>query len=158
LNKQFTRKQFLPGPDGTYLTLGQALSAAKNAYLDSNGSVDNTRKFVLLGDPALSLQIPVHNVVTTAIMEEKDGAVEPTDTIKALGRYQLQGSVTDRNGNVLEDFDGEVYVTIFDKIRTIPTINTRHDREGVTPSFRQQTSVVANVRGTVAAGKFTVNF
>jgi hypothetical protein len=158
LNKQFTRKQFLPGPDGTYLTLGQALTAAKNAYLDSNGSVDNTRKFVLLGDPALSLQIPVHNVVTTAIMEEKDGAVEPTDTIKALGRYQLQGSVTDRNGNVLEDFDGEVYVTIFDKIRTIPTINTRHDREGVTPSFRQQTSVVANVRGTVAAGKFTVNF
>lgn len=154
LNSAYVNKQFLPDASGVYPTLGEALMLAKNAY---NGG-DNNRKYVVLGDPALKLQMPVHKVRTDKLYMEEDGNTTETDTIRALGRYVLQGSVTDKNDNLKGDFNGEVYVTIFDKMRSVQTTNSRANVSGVTPSFKLQTNVIAKVKGTVTNGEFKVSF
>jgi hypothetical protein len=157
INKSYTQMQFSPNAAGDWRTLGEALTAAKNATA-SPGAGSNNHKYVVLGDPALKLQMPVHKVRTEQLMMEKEGSAIATDTLVALGRYKLNGSITDKNGNVLTDFNGDVYVSIFDKTRSVQTTNTRPDVTGVTASFKLQTNTIAKIKGTVTNGLFSVNF
>ncbi len=156
INTAYTRQQFTPGPDGRYPTLGAALMSAKNATSAGVGS--NNHKYVILGDPALRLQVPEYKVRTEALLREQDGNMTPADTLSALGRYRLRGAVTDRDGRILTDFNGTVYISLFDKIRSVPTSNNRPGVSGVTPSFLSQTNTVAKIKGTVTQGHFDVNF
>lgn len=155
LMQRYIAKQFLPDAKGQHLTLGEALSQAKNDYLDGGA---NNRKFAILGDPALKLQIPYHKVKTLKLYQEVDGQALETDTIRALGRYRLEGVVTDWDEQVMDDFNGEVFVTIYDKEKQIRTINQRPGVERVTASFPLQTNVVASVNGTVSDGRFALSF
>jgi len=154
LNKEYVRQQFKPNADGSYKTLGEALAASKNA----RGGGNNERKYVVLGDPALTMQMPVHQVRTGKLYLEDDGTSTETDTIVALGRYTLTGEVADKNGNLLTDFNGDIYVSIFDKTKNVQTNNQRSGVAGVTPSFKLQTNVIAKIKGTVTNGEFSVNF
>ncbi|MFT4062430.1 MAG: type IX secretion system sortase PorU [Edaphocola sp.] len=146
VKRQFTKT------NGAYPTLGQALAAAKNAYA-SGGT--NNHKYVVLGDPALYLAIPNNQVATQKLAMLQDGIATETDTVKALGVYELTGVVTDANGATLTTFNGTVDVTIYDKMKSVQTVNTE---SGVTPSFKVQNNIVAQVQGTVANGVFTVTF
>lgn len=157
VNKAYTRMQFTPNSSGNWRTLGEALAAAKNATA-TPGASSNNHKYVVLGDPALKLQMPVHKVRTDKVFFENNGSSVPSDTIAALGRYKLTGSITDKNNNVLTDFNGEVYVSIFDKVRSVQTINSRPTVVGVTPSFKVQTNTIAKTRATVTNGLFSVTF
>lgn len=150
LNAQYTSSQFSPDANGKWKTLGEALREGK-----TKAPSMNNYKYVVLGDPALSLGMPVHKVVTDKLEILNNGNTAETDTIKALGSYVLSGSITDKNNLLLENFNGIVYVTIFDKTKKIQTVNPI---QTVTPIFNLQTNVVAKVKGTVKAGKFTVNF
>lgn len=150
LNRAFTKAQFTRQNDGNFRTLGEALAYSKN-----QGVSENNYKYVILGDPALRLGIPQHTVVTEKLEIQDNGNTFESDTVKALGRYLLSGAVQDINGNLLADFNGPVYVTIFDKIRKIQTVNPDTT---ATKEFLMQTNVVAKVKGTVKNGKFSVTF
>ncbi len=152
LNQAYTRTQFTPTGDGNYLSLGQALIRAKNS---TAGAGVNNNKYAILGDPALVPQFPKHSVRTSSMSLLVNGEELQADTIMALGHYLLKGAVTDQQGNLLEDFNGSVYVSIFDKPRTVQTVNTT---PGASPSFVLQNNTIAKVRGTVEAGRFTVEF
>lgn len=149
LNRAYTGAQFTKNAAGEWKTLGEALREAKNEFNSSNNY-----KYVVLGDPALKMEMPVHTVVTDKLEMQDNGNTFKTDTLKALGRYLLSGSIMDKNNNLLSNFNGPVYVTIFDKIRKIQTVNP----EQTDPYFNLQTNIVAKVKGTVKNGKFTVNF
>ncbi len=151
LNKAYVKKQFLTDTEGKMLTLGEALAAAKNSF----GGGDNDRKFVVLGDPALRPQIPVHRVKTLQLSMLSEDNQLTTDTIKALGRYVLEGAITDKNDVPLTDFNGEVYITIYDKIRTIQTVN-QHPK--TTASYQLQTNIVARIKAAVENGHFEARF
>lgn len=150
LNKAYTNAQFTRKDDGNWRTLGEALYESKNK--DAN---DNNHKYVVLGDPALKLAIPVHTVATEKLEMLNGGDTLNTDTIKALGRYALSGAIKDNSGNVLTNFNGPVYVTVFDKKRKVQTVNPDPT---TTPFFMLQTNVVAKVKGTVKDGRFSVTF
>lgn len=154
LTKAYVREQFNLDEEGRYPTLGRALIEAKNnTTLPSSA---NNQKFVVLGDPALRPAIPLNQVRTDSLFFlHPDGSLTPVDTIKALGRYVLQGSVTSPDGSVLSDFDGSVDVSIFDKRTTLQTVNT-HPR--TTPTYELQTNLVAKVKGEVENGNFRVTF
>jgi hypothetical protein len=149
LNEAYTAAQFTKDATGNWKTLGEALREAKNKFSSSNNY-----KYVVLGDPALRMEMPVHNVVTDKLEMQDNGNTFETDTIKALGRYLLSGSIKDKNNNLLSNFNGPVYVTIFDKTRKIQTVNP----EQTDPYFNLQTNIVAKVKGTVKNGNFTVTF
>jgi len=152
LNQQYTAAQFTQDPSGSWPTLGEALRAGKNNY--SQGR-ENNHKFVVLGDPALKLQMPVHKVQTEKLEMLDNGITYETDTIKALGKYMLTGSIRDAGGNKLTDFNGKVSVTIFDKMRKVQTANPDPN---ATPYFNLQTNAIAKLKGTVTNGDFSVTF
>lgn len=137
--------------EGEIMTMGEALIKAKNA---SGGSHTNNLKYVLLGDPALRPAIPRLGVSTDSILVyTSETETKITDTLSALGNYILYGSVKDATGAVRSDFEGTVYVTIYDKPQSNPISNFY-------PSYTEyvtQNSVVYKGQVTVQEGIFSIH-
>ncbi|WP_066226147.1 type IX secretion system sortase PorU [Formosa haliotis] len=97
--------------DGEYPSMAEALRLTK-----TNSSIANTSQRHLvfyIGDPAMKLAIPKPNIRLTAINGKPiSGEV---DQLKALGRVNLAGEVTDAAGHVLTDYNGVLTSIIYDK-------------------------------------------
>ncbi|WP_118972963.1 type IX secretion system sortase PorU [Taibaiella koreensis] len=152
LNGAYTHAQFSKDAQGKWRNLGEALRKGKATFISDP---ENNHKYAVLGDPALYIALPVHKVVTEKLQAEYDGSAFDTDTIKALGRYVISGFVKDQNDNVLDNFNGTVYVTIYDKMRKVQTVNPDPK---ATSSFPLQTNVIAKIQGTVTSGRFRARF
>lgn len=94
---------------GRYLKLGDLLMAAKFQM----GSYPNIHAFVLLGDPALQMDYPDLEVVTTSINGNPPTAIP--DTLKALSLITISGEVRDASGQQATGFSGTLFPTVFDK-------------------------------------------
>jgi hypothetical protein len=99
-------------------TMGEAMQLTKNAVLGSNTT--NTREFLLLGDPALTLDYPQYNVVTTAV--DNVPVTQPHDSLKALKYVTISGEVRDANGARLTSFNGTCFPLVYDKLTTFNTL------------------------------------
>ena len=125
--------------DGERPRLGDVFRMAKPL-----GNVSE-RAYVFFGDPALRLPLPKWTVETTSI----------SDTVKALQPVTIEGVVKDLNGQVASSFNGEVYVSVFDKETTF---TTKGD-EGVTPQeFNLRHSVLFNGKTEAVNGHFSIDF
>ena len=132
-------------------TMGEVFLQAKNL----NVSVANNRNFTLLGDPALKLAYPVHDVATTKI----NGVVlSSTDTIKALSRVTFEGEVQDENGNKLTNFNGVVTPVVFDKEKQIVCLNNDNPSDTLPFLFNLQTSKLFKGKVSVVNGDFSYTF
>lgn len=139
-------------PIGTRMpTVGEVLQNAKN----NSGilSASNSRKYVLLGDPSMTLAYPKNQVVTTAI---NGITVSGNDTLSALEQVTISGEIRDKSGNLLNNFNGVVYPTVFDKPDTIWTRG--NDADSYVRSFPLQKKVIFRGRATVTNGRFTFSF
>lgn len=149
MNRQFLDALFQQY-DGAWPTLGDAFRLSKNVTYISTGDMTNFRKFVLLGDPALKPAFPKYKVVTDGLYD--GNSMQQTDSMKALGSYVLKGNVTDALGNNLTDFNGSVYVSIYDKARTESTIT------GPDLTFSVQNNIIFKGKATVTNGEFSISF
>lgn len=141
--------------DGHALTLGQALRRAKNSDLNSSFFVNNSRKFTLIGDPATRIPLPEYLVSTTHI----DGEAVSTsslDTLRAFQKVNIEGMITDQNGQLMESFNGEVYPTIFDKNLEIRTLG--QDAGSRQYDFRVRKNVIFKGKASVNSGRFQFTF
>jgi hypothetical protein len=128
---------------------GDLIRIAKN----NGGVVDNDRKFVLLGDPALQLAYPMMEVVTTRINEEATGT-EP-DTLRALSKITIEGEVHD--GDVIAaDFNGTLFPIVFDKPSSVTTLDT--DPTSLAKTFELQNNILYKGKAQVTGGKFSFTF
>lgn len=155
LNRDFLAAQF-EHKGGDWYTFGDAIRIGKNkTYINSTSPIEliNFRKFVLLGDPALEPNFPEFFVSTDSVLDAKTGKAQ--DTLGALGAYLIKGSVTDVNGNVLTDFNGNLSVTIFDKPnkRTVNVYPNNFEK-----SFQLQNNIIYRGKATVSEGKFSFSF
>ncbi len=157
-----TARAMAARPNGKWRTLGQVLRTAKNEETTpSNGSIlagttENSRKFTLLGDPAMVIAFPEYRVRTTAINNEPILASRQ-DTVQALQKISISGELTDLANNVLEDFTGFVYPTVFDKAKTVATL--QQDQPTVSPlQVSVQKNIVFRGKAKVVAGKFSFEF
>lgn len=137
-------------PDHNYLRMGDILKLTKRA----SGSGFNVMKFVLIGDPALKLCIPENFIQITSI--NQSAVNQDNDTLRALSFVQFQGQINDRNGNKLNNFNGQVSPLVFDK----PTeINTLANDNGSTPfTFNLQKNVMYKGKAEVKNGDFEFSF
>ncbi len=155
INSQYLAAQFARDANHRWNTFGDASRIGKNVTYSSVDSTNadelsNFRKFSLLGDPALTPDFPQYSVVLDSVI---DGAtLEHADTVKALGAYVMHGSVRDYNGNVLDNFNGLLSVSFFDKPTVVTTIS------GTNEKFNLQNSVVYKGRVSVTNGLFTFTF
>lgn len=128
--------------DGHYLRMGDLIVLSKNL----TGASANTRKFVLLGDPALKMSYPEYNVVTTSMT---------SDTLKALSQINIAGEVRDDAGQTLTNFNGELFTIVFDKPTQVQTFG---DNGNPPLTFELQKNQIYKGKVDVAEGAFSFSF
>ncbi len=95
-----------------YPTISEALRLSKNDFFGTS----QKRIIFFIGDPALKLAIPQGRVDLTHLNgNELEGLDDENKQLRALDRVNLAGQISDKNGELQDDFSGEVVLTIFDK-------------------------------------------
>lgn len=157
LNENFLEDQLRKGADGSIAAFGDALRHGKNqtySVLMGRDNLLNFRKYILLADPALLPAIPKDVVRTDSVVDMATGLTQ--DTLKALGGYTVHGSVRDAaSGAALPDFNGRVYVTIYDKPRVI---NVQTKEFGDMRTYKVRSNVVYKGITTAQNGSFSFSF
>lgn len=132
--------------------IGIFLSDAKNATQD----VINSRKFALIGDPAMKLSFPKHRVATLRV-NGRDANIANVDTLRALSTVTIEGAVTDEFGNIKTDFNGIAEPTIYDK-RTSHTTRNNDNQSAGTMNFTLQRNIIYRGYTNVTNGLFSFTF
>lgn len=133
-------------------TLGEIIRAAKNApYVRVR---DTKSKFSLIGDPAIRLAIPEFGVELTHFNTNEIQLAE--DTIKALSLVELEGRVTDLNGQLISDFNGILNISVYDKETTRQTLV--NDGIGAPVNFKERKNLIYKGKVAVEQGQWQVEF
>lgn len=103
------------GADGKGLRLGDWFRLSKNAYANDN----NKLRYLLVGDPALRINLPEHRIVIDRIGEHDMTGDAPT--LGATERTTVTGHIEDFDGNPVPDFNGYIELTLFDAETVITT-------------------------------------
>ncbi len=146
LNKAIYEDNMFLLQDGEYPRFGDILRRSK-----LRGD-DNDRKFVLLGDPALHLAFAPLNVQTTHINHQE--VSETADTLHAYDIVTIGGMITDLNNNLLSDFQGIVYPSVFDKAIDILTYGDQNPQI----QYELRNSLIYKGKAAVVDGKFEFSF
>ena len=154
MNNNYLQFALKPDADGNYKTLGQAVQEAKNYTYQNSSDVINNRKFVLLGDPAMRLAFPQLNVVATKINGQLVGTT--SDTLRATEMVTIEGEVRSKTGALLDDFNGVVYFSLYEKPQTATTLG--NDPASTVTSFTTQTATLFKGKVTATNGRFTGKF
>ena len=159
LNTTLNKYLFQKGDDGKLLPIGEALRKTKVDMLAGNGvnynkdGTINKLKYVLLGDPALSLALPTGTVVLDSI----NGQAITEDTqvqIKAGSIARFSGHIIDSNGNMNTQYKGLVTGTIEDRMETITCNNYDFADRPIT--FNERTKTLYEGTDSVRQGKFNL--
>lgn len=130
---------------GRYITLGEAMQRAKNDTWQFHPI--NTRAFSYLGDPAMNLSLPSHQVVITEINTQAPDAA----ALQAQGMATLKGEVHDSQGILLTGFNGVVTLKVYDKPRATLTKQCNLD-------FDWENTLLFSGQASVAGGQFSSQF
>jgi len=139
LNRSFYDHVFRRDGQGNPLRLGDVVRLTKNQA----GSSNNKRNFSLFGDPALQMPLGKYRIETDSVV--------PADTLKALDKVTLYGSVRAPGGEIIHDFNGSVNLQVFDKKRQVETLN--NDRNGPF-TFETRDNILFRGMSQVKGGTF----
>jgi hypothetical protein len=153
MNNNYLQFALQPDTNGVYKSLGESIKVAKNYTYQTSGDVANNKKFTLLGDPALTIAYPQLKIRTNKI---NGIPVSQADTISAAEKVEIEGEVTDIGGNLLSNFNGFVYSTVFDKVQTINTL--ANDPTSQIAGFQVQNNILYKGKVSVTNGKFVFSF
>ncbi len=149
LNRNFYRYA-LKRENGKYLRMGDIIRSAKNA----SGSVENKSKFMLIGDPALRIAFPQENVITAKV--NGISINETIDTVNALSKVTISGEIQDQEGNRIDEFNGILYPTVFDKPSKVSTLG--NDPASSPAEFYIQKNALYKGKTTIEGGTWEFTF
>lgn len=152
LNKNFYSAAFKP-VNGVMPRLGDLYAFIKN---QAGGNSVNSRNFTLLGDPALQLAYPKFTVSTDTVNFNPVTATSK-DTIKALSMIHVSGFVRDNSGNILTNYNGVLYPTVFDKPQSITTLSN-DGTSSPQMTFKIQKNILYKGKVSVTNGYFNFGF
>ena len=138
LNNQFYKNVFKK-VDNKFYRLGDIFKETKNGSL--SGSIN--RNFTLLGDPSLQLSYPKYNI-----------SIKEIDTLMAGGKVQLSGEIVDTNNIKIEDFNGELFTEIYDKVSSKLTLGD----ESTPFPYREWDNLIFKGISSVNNGSFNIEF
>lgn len=144
-----------------YRSLGEAVRIAKNLSNQSNAQTSgdplNSRKFVLLGDPALQLALPELPIQITQIKEKNTDRIIPfSDSLLTLQTYEISGQINQPNGTIANDYNGIVTVQLYDQPQTVFTLG--NSLESPRTGYSTEKTILFNGKASVANGAFKILF
>ncbi len=148
LNKKFY-EYALAKPGGERLRMGDIIMNSKR----DKGSNENGRKYVLLGDPALQIGFPSLSVVTASVNGKVPG--NGPDTLKAYMEVNIKGFIADAQGNLVADFNGTLFPSVFDKAAILKTLA---NDGGSVYSFNLRKNLLYKGKVKVEGGRFSFTF
>lgn len=148
LNKKFY-EYALSKPGGERLRMGDIIMNSKR----DKGSNENGRKYVLLGDPALQIGFPSLSVVTGSVNGKVPG--NGPDTLKAYMEVTVKGFIADAQGNLVPDFNGMLFPSVFDKAAMLKTLA---NDGGSVYSFNLRKNLLYKGKVKVEGGRFSFTF
>ncbi|MES2880520.1 MAG: type IX secretion system sortase PorU, partial [Bacteroidota bacterium] len=154
MNDNYLRTALQPDAQGRYKTLGEAVRDAKNYTYQTSGDITNNRKFALLGDPALTLGFPTFKVMATTVNGKNILAI--ADTLRATDEAIIEGEVQQNGGALLSNFSGTVFLSLYDKPRTVTTL--ANDAGSQPVAFSDASSILFRGKASAINGKFRLNF
>ena len=136
---------------GQYPTIGELNFRAKN---ERGGATTRLAMYVLLGDPSMPMAIPTYHFVTDSINHTP--VSEHLDTIRALSKVTVSGRVVDDNMQTLNNFNGTVFPSVYDK--KLKTYTLANDPGSEPYMFYTQKSLLFRGNSTVQNGHFSFSF
>lgn len=130
---------------GEYPLMGDVFVSAKYS------GKRNTKAYVFFGDPALRLNYPKNIIELTSINNHD---INRIDTLKALQNVTVKGVVKDVNNEVMTDFNGLAYITVYDKENSYTT----YGNQGSPYNFKLRNSLIYNGKTVVENGCFEAEF
>lgn len=163
LNRNFMSHVLDTKNNGEHYTLGEALAQAKadiinskkNSYMSKTDSI-NKAHFVLLGDPALRLITPTHQVK----IDKFNGQTIDTDnppTISAGETVTVEGHIVNPQGENATTFEGTVSAIVYDSEEHIVCkLNSGIDIDAY--EYDDRTRILYSGTDSVKAGTFKFTF
>jgi hypothetical protein len=148
INRELNRHLF-DRVGGRRMTLGEVARETKQNYKN----IDRAR-FMLIGDPALTLAYPDHHIRLTEINGRP--LSEDTVTFKAMERITVKGEVYDTDDRKATAFNGSLAVTLMDSEQTITTLD--NNRTGTPFEYTDYPNTLQKVNDLVRNGEFSFSF
>lgn len=150
LDQAFCTTLFKKDSDGKHMSIGDALMKAKNMIGNDNG---NKLSYILMGDPALTLKFPTDYQIVTS--EINGNTTLSKDTLKAMSVATIKGYIADAKGNKIDNFNGSLHASVYDKIQRITTFN--NDGDGAM-TYYDRPSMLFSGNAEVKNGEFSITF
>ena len=130
-------------------TLGDIFTKCKNL-----GGLYGHRNFTLLGDPALTLNYPKHEVITASINGVQASSFN--DSLGALDLVTITGHIENKNGSYLSQFNGTCFPIVFDK--EVTQKNRQNDPNAIPQEFKVRNEILFKGTVEVVNGFFKYSF
>jgi hypothetical protein len=152
INDAFMQALLVPNSSGQFMSIGQALQAAKKFNFSRNGDRLNAFKFGLMGDPAMRIVQPKYQIKCTDLNQ-----LPWSDTInlKAGGKYTIKGNLSAKN-QTLQNFKGFIDMVLWDAPSTKKTLANQVNSQSV--AIETQDQAIFKGKATVQNGQFEISF
>lgn len=149
INKEFMKTILSRDAEGRRISIGDAVRQSKvNLIYGASDLSTNKLQYVLLGDPALKLNLPEYK----AIIDSFDGAsTETAGKASAGGRISIEGHIEDPAGSIATGFNGIISPTMFDYEEEV---TTRDNTDLGAYTYYTHKSKLYSGSDSVVAGKF----
>lgn len=138
-----------------YPTIGEALRLTK-----INTGSNNRRVVSFIGDPAMHLAIPKPKVVLTEVNDVPVN--QPLPVFQALSSIKIEGEIVDESDVILNNYNGDVAIQIFDKDINRTTLGNNGVVDGsgqlITMDFTTLGETIVRGNASVTNGQFEFNF
>lgn len=155
LNQAFFSNLFLKDSLHMPERIGEVLRKSKVGLANDS----NKLSFNLFGDPALRIHYP-NNWVTTDSITEIGGTEK--DTIKALSEMRVYGHIADKDSALISNFNGTLFVTLYDKEVTLYTkANIYSDEADIIKNrheYKDRPNILFSGQVEVINGKYSFSF
>ena len=106
------------------MTQGDVYREARNHLLANHTSdaVLNALSYNFMGDPAMPMYIPRYKVTTTMVSGTEIADDATPVTVYPLAENSIGGQITDSDGNIVSDFNGTIYISVYDAPVSVKTL------------------------------------
>jgi hypothetical protein len=155
LNIQLTQDMVRRDNEGRPLLLGEIYRRTKNTTI---GATFNSRKFVLLGDPAMRIGLPQNQASISAINNQPINTNGTPVTLRALDQASVSGEIRNPDGTVDVNFTGEADIQVYDADRFVRITRIAFCSNLPGCQYRVQNDVIFSGRVSVNQGVFNSQF